>query len=122
MIGFEATLRTQPSREFKSDERTHAVAQQRKRPIEKRNDLARERFDQRLKVRETRFAQTELTSGQHRRNDFDVPIYQPGPGTKNRAAATGIRETEQPKASPGIRLYLKPRLLRECPGTGSRAW
>ena len=35
MIRFEATFRTQPARQFETDERAHAVAEERERSIEK---------------------------------------------------------------------------------------
>ena len=121
MVSFQTPLGTQAPSKFEADERAHAVAQKRERPIEIRKDLARERFDERLELRERRFAQAELTPGQYRGNNFNIAVNHSGPRAKNRAAATGIRKTEQPESSPGIRLHLKPGRIRECPGAGSRS-
>src|SRR5262249_41506125 len=104
----KSTSKTQPVREFETDQRAHAVTKECERPVEIRKDLASERFDKRLEARVGGFAQPQLTPGQQHRNYFDVGMNLPDPGTENTAAAAGVRKTEQPEASAGVTPHLKP--------------
>src|SRR5215213_1224898 len=116
MIRFDAMLRTQPAREFETNQRAHAMTKQRERSIEVWKDLASQRFNERFDSRVTWFSQSKLTARQHSGNHFNIGMNLPRPGTVNRAAAAGIRKTEQPETRSGIRLHLKPRCRCECSG------
>ena len=110
MIGFDAMLRTQAARKFKTDERAHAVTKKRERLIEKWSDLTRERLDERLDVRVRRFSQFEFSSRQQCRNELNFARKFPAPRPEDRAAATGVWKTEKPDACGGTRFHLKPRV------------
>lgn len=109
MIGFDAMLRTQAPRKFKTDDRAHAVTKKRERLIEKWSDLTSKRLDERLDLRERRFSQFEFSSRQQCRNELNFARKFPAPRPEDRAAATGVWKTEKPDACGGTRLHLKPR-------------
>jgi hypothetical protein len=110
MRGLDVMLRTQAACKFKTDDRAHAVTKKRERLIEEWSDLTRERLDERLDMCVRRFSQFQFSSRQQCRNELNFARKIPAPLPEDRAAASGVWETEKPDACGGTRLHLKPRV------------
>ena len=110
MFGFKAALITQAAREFETDDRAHAVTEERERLVEIWSDLTRELLDHFIEPRVTRFSYSAFSSRQQSRDELDRVQKLAAPVPENRAAAARVWETKQPYACAGIRLHSKPQL------------
>jgi hypothetical protein len=94
MLGFEAALITQAAREFETDERAHAMTEERERLVEVWRNLKRELLDQFIEPRVTRFSYSGFSSRQQSRNELDWVQKFAAPVAENRATAARIWKTK----------------------------
>src|SRR5579875_141078 len=94
----ETILPAQPARQFKTDQRPHAMPEKRKRDSTKWMQRLDKGFQQGLKLIKRRLFQAILTPWKLNRQDFDFRLQSVQPCAINRRAAPGIGETEQAKA------------------------
>jgi hypothetical protein len=94
MLGFEATLITQAAREFETNDRAHAMTEERERLVEVWHDLKRELLNHFIELRVTRFSYSGFSSRQQSRNDLDWVEKFAAPVPENRATAARIWKTK----------------------------
>src|SRR5581483_11673092 len=113
----------QRTREFKRNARTHAVAEEYERRVDKRSDGFFERLYQRRHVFERSFVAPRFTSGQANRTDRYLSVKSFLPAAPGKCSAAGVWKNEEPalssaqifyKRKPGMAFFSGPLPQPDC--------
>jgi len=97
-------LTPQVAGEFKADQSSQAVAEERKRLVQERKQALGEGMNKRGELSERSLRQPSSPTGELNRADLDIRRQAVRPGAKERGASSCIREAEQTEAGLWVRL------------------